>query len=162
MAANDKDLKKAKGGLAAPQHYNAKIGDYEYVQGENGASFVAVQNQVTVTPFSNKNIQFFCLLTDTTATSAAQVVASPQLNVTGASKVTIFFQSNNQGTLKVSYSLDGTKVVTQPVTGELNGSVYLYTLEISNPLIWISYEYKETDAAGSVYGGVQIIESTVI
>lgn len=46
MVASNKDLKKAKGGLAAPQHYNAKIDDFEYAQGENGASFVTVRNPV--------------------------------------------------------------------------------------------------------------------
>lgn len=38
MAANDKDLKKAKGGLPAPQYYNPAIDDYDYATGRDGAA----------------------------------------------------------------------------------------------------------------------------
>lgn len=38
MAANDKDLKKAKGGVPAPQYYNQAIDDYQYATGRDGAA----------------------------------------------------------------------------------------------------------------------------
>lgn len=42
MPANNKDLKKANGGVIAPQHFNQAADDYEVATGENGASNVNV------------------------------------------------------------------------------------------------------------------------
>lgn len=42
LPANNKDLKKANGGVIAPQHFNLVADDYEVTTGENGASNVNV------------------------------------------------------------------------------------------------------------------------
>lgn len=44
MSAANQPLKKAGGGIVAPQHYNPITGDYEVTQGANGASFVSIKN----------------------------------------------------------------------------------------------------------------------
>lgn len=53
MAAIDKELVKAKGGVIAPQHYNATTDSYEAVQGANGASFVTIKNPVSDVTLQN-------------------------------------------------------------------------------------------------------------
>jgi len=86
MAANDKTLKTAKGGLLAPQHYSQEIDDYEVTQGTKGASHVYVRNfpqDVTLqdaasndnngAPFSPTNGN--CVLTfEITGTSTSRTV----------------------------------------------------------------------------------------
>lgn len=44
MSAANQPLKKAGGGIVAPQHYNPQTGEYEVAQGAKGASFVSVKS----------------------------------------------------------------------------------------------------------------------
>ncbi|MBD7967750.1 hypothetical protein [Paenibacillus gallinarum] len=53
MPAVNKALKKAANNQLAPQHFNSKTDEYEYSQGENGASFVTIKNSVSDVTLQN-------------------------------------------------------------------------------------------------------------
>lgn len=112
MAANERELKKSKGGLPAPQYYNPDIDDYDYANGRDGAA--------DMYPVGSKQLK-----------SGHVTVATPgtavQLPAFACREVTIIGLDSNTGPIFVGDA--GVSPTTYGVKLNKNGSI---TLPVQN------------------------------
>lgn len=105
-------------------------------------------------------------------TVASAVYQSLPVDTSRASKVRVFLESTNQGTLLVYYTESLVRYVgdanvkwrAESVTGVLDpeSGKYIYEWTKDAPIQSVKYKYTETASVGAIWGGVGLTEKAVV